>query len=87
MLFFKDIMIQLYKKNIWNDTKTVNVIATACSSKFPKVKVTALKFFVGKDPEQKDSDDSDSDEVEFILKATLVHSVNIKYFSGGKTDH
>jgi protein SDA1 len=60
----QDIMIQLYKKNIWNDTKTVNVLSTACYSKFPKVKVAALKFFVGKDPEEKDSD-SDSDEVLF----------------------
>lgn len=30
-------MIDLYKKNIWNDEKTVNVIATACTSKVTKV--------------------------------------------------
>jgi hypothetical protein len=30
-------MIELYKKNVWNDAKTVNVIATACFSKFTKV--------------------------------------------------
>jgi hypothetical protein len=30
-------MIELYKKNIWNDAKTVNVIATACFSRFTKV--------------------------------------------------
>lgn len=33
-----DIMIELYKKNIWNDEKTVNVIATVgCFSKIMKV--------------------------------------------------
>lgn len=33
-----DIMIELYKKNIWNDDKTVNVIATeGCFSKIMKV--------------------------------------------------
>lgn len=32
-----DIMIELYKKNIWNDAKTVNVIATGCFSKVTKV--------------------------------------------------
>lgn len=32
-----NIMIELYNKNIWNDAKTVNVIATGCFSKFPKV--------------------------------------------------
>ncbi len=30
-------MIDLYKKNIWNDQKTVNVIATACVCKTTKV--------------------------------------------------
>lgn len=33
-----DIMIELYKKNIWNDAKTVNVIASGCFSKITKVK-------------------------------------------------
>lgn len=32
-----DIMIELYKKNVWNDSKTVNVIATGCFSKVTKV--------------------------------------------------
>lgn len=36
-VFFQAIMIELYKKNIWNDAKTVNVIATACFSRFTKV--------------------------------------------------
>lgn len=32
-----DIMIELYKKNVWNDAKTVNVIASGCFSKITKV--------------------------------------------------
>lgn len=32
-----DIMIELYKKNVWNDSKTVNIIATGCFSKITKV--------------------------------------------------
>lgn len=31
------IMIELYKKNVWKTSKTVNVIATACFSRIPKV--------------------------------------------------
>ena len=42
-----DIMIELYKRNIWNDAKTVNVITTACFSKITKVMVAAIKFFLG----------------------------------------
>ncbi|XP_044764038.1 protein SDA1 homolog [Coccinella septempunctata] len=56
-----DIMIELYKKNVWNDTKTVNVIATGCFSKITKVMVASLKFFLGKDEDEK-SDNSDSDD-------------------------
>lgn len=35
-----DIMIDLYKKNVWNDIKTVNVIANnGCFSKLVKVHI------------------------------------------------
>ena len=35
-------MIELYKRNIWNDAKTVNVITTACFSKVTKVRCGAV---------------------------------------------
>ncbi|XP_050437859.1 protein SDA1 homolog [Adelges cooleyi] len=58
------IMIDLYKKNIWRDTKTVNVISTAVFSKITKVMVAALKFFVTVDTNDSDdeSDSSSSDD-------------------------
>lgn len=40
-----DIMIELYKKNIWNDAKTVNVIATGCFSKITKVRLEKYIHF------------------------------------------
>ncbi|KAL3271953.1 hypothetical protein HHI36_022423 [Cryptolaemus montrouzieri] len=55
-----DIMIELYRKNVWVDAKTVNVIATGCFSKITKVMVASLKFFLGKDEDEK-SDNSDSE--------------------------
>lgn len=39
-----DIMIELYKKNVWNDAKTVNVIATGCFSKHTKVLM--MEFYI-----------------------------------------
>lgn len=39
-LLLQDVMIDLYKRNIWKDAKTVNVVVTACFSK-----VTKVKFF------------------------------------------
>lgn len=59
-----DIMVELYKKNVWNDTKTVNVISTACFSKYTKVMVGAMKFFLGKDPEEKDTDEESEEEID-----------------------
>ena len=57
-----NIMIELYRKNIWNDVKTVNVIATACFSRITKVMVTAVQFFLNADSTDNKSDsDSDSD--------------------------
>ncbi|XP_005104545.1 protein SDA1 homolog [Aplysia californica] len=58
-----DIMTELYRRNIWNDAKTVNVITTACFSKITKVMVAALKFFLGKD-ETEEKEESDSDDEE-----------------------
>jgi protein SDA1 len=40
-------MIELYRKNVWRDVRTVNVISTACFSDVTKLAVTALKFFLG----------------------------------------
>ncbi|KAJ2945950.1 hypothetical protein O0L34_g4867 [Tuta absoluta] len=57
-----DILGELYHKNIWNDHKTVNIIADiGCFSKITKVMVASLKFFLGRDEEEK-KDDSDSEE-------------------------
>ncbi|ORX52426.1 SDA1-domain-containing protein [Hesseltinella vesiculosa] len=56
-----DICIELYHKNIWNDNKTVNVIAEACFSPVPKISATAVKFFLTSNEEREESDDEDDD--------------------------
>uniref|UniRef100_A0A0K8TT54 Protein SDA1 n=1 Tax=Tabanus bromius TaxID=304241 RepID=A0A0K8TT54_TABBR len=74
-----DIMIDLYKKNIWNDTKTVNVIANVgCFSKITKVLVASLKFFLGRDEGEKDSDESESDNEPDLKSAMMMNRVNKK---------
>lgn len=57
-----DILIELYHKNIWNDSKTVNIIAdVGCFSKVTKVMVASLKFFLSREEEEKAESDSDDD--------------------------
>nr|CAG4641542.1 EOG090X030C [Eurycercus lamellatus] len=73
-----DVMIDLYKKNIWNDPKTVNVIGTACVSKTTKIMVTALQFFMGSDEKEDDSDSEAENENEVIKEVGMAARVNKK---------
>ncbi|XP_063533991.1 protein SDA1 homolog [Cydia strobilella] len=60
-----DILIELYHKNIWNDQKTVNIIADiGCFSKVTKVMVASLKFFLGRDEAEKEENSDSEDEVD-----------------------
>eukprot|EP00112_Aurelia_sp_Birch-Aquarium-sp1_P001464 Seg1159.2 transcript_id=Seg1159.2/GoldUCD/mRNA.D3Y31 product="Protein SDA1" protein_id=Seg1159.2/GoldUCD/D3Y31 len=73
-----DVMIELYRKNVWNDAKTVNVVTTACFSKISKVMVSALKFFLGTDAPTEEANDSDSDNEVTVRQLVLAGSVNKK---------
>lgn len=57
----KNLLVDLYKKQIWNDAKTVNVISQCCFSKITKVLALALQFFAGKDVEKESDSESESE--------------------------
>ncbi|XP_063066771.1 protein SDA1 homolog [Engraulis encrasicolus] len=75
-----DVMAELYKRNIWNDAKTVNVITTACFSKVTKILVGGLKFFLGKDEDEKKDSDSESEN-----EGPTSRDIRMKYQTGKKT--
>ena len=54
----------LYKKKIWNDEKTVNVVAAACFHQHQKVQSRAINFFLGQDQREEDADSSDDEDPE-----------------------
>lgn len=54
-----EVMTDLYRRNTWNDAKTVNFITTTCFSKVTKVLVAALTFFLGKDEQEKQDSNSE----------------------------
>ena len=60
-------MVELYKKNVWSDAKTVNIVVTACFSSTTKVMVAAIKFFLGKDEDADNQEDSSDSEDEVHL--------------------
>uniref|UniRef100_A0A182QF28 Protein SDA1 n=1 Tax=Anopheles farauti TaxID=69004 RepID=A0A182QF28_9DIPT len=68
-----DIMIELYRKQVWNDAKTVNVIANVgCFSKVTKVLVASLKFFLGTDQPGEDEEDEEDSDREVDLKGIML---------------
>ena len=67
------VMTELYKKNVWNDAKSVNVIAEACFSNNFKLMTTAIHFFLGAN-EQDDQEDS---EDEMPDMNAVRHSIHI----------
>ena len=55
-------MIELYKRKVWNDEKTVNVIWSGCLHENPKIVLASCKFFLALDYDREDSDGSESSE-------------------------
>lgn len=59
------VMIELYKRKIWNDEKTVNVIAEGCLHENPKIIAAACKFFLVLEYDwESESEGGDSDDSE-----------------------
>uniref|UniRef100_A0AAX7SR61 Protein SDA1 n=1 Tax=Astatotilapia calliptera TaxID=8154 RepID=A0AAX7SR61_ASTCA len=75
-----DVMVELYKRNIWNDPKTVNVITTTCFSKVTKILVAGLKFFLGTDENEKNESDSESEN-----EGPSARDLMAKFSTGKKT--
>ncbi|XP_013923174.1 PREDICTED: protein SDA1 homolog [Thamnophis sirtalis] len=75
-----DVMIELYRRNIWNDARTVNVITLACFSKVTKIQVAGLTFFLGKDEDGKKGSDSESED-----EGPSARDLMVRYATGKKT--
>jgi len=72
-----DVMTTLYKKNVWRDEKTVNIIATGCFSKVTKILVTAAKFFLGSD-EDNEEEESDDEDLPTLKEVAMQNKFNKK---------
>ena len=55
-------LCEMYRRNVWRDAKSVNVIANAAFHKSPHIMVAALKFFMGHDDVGDEDEDGDSDD-------------------------
>ncbi|KAL0940433.1 sda1 domain protein [Colletotrichum truncatum] len=67
---------ELWKRQIWTDAKTVDVMKEACLSDNEKVVVGATRFFLGGDKEREEMEDEDSDEEQIDLQK-IKHQIGI----------
>ncbi|OQR98020.1 SDA1 family protein [Achlya hypogyna] len=70
------VLISLYRKKIWCDARTVNCIASACTSKTTRVMVTAIQFFLGIDTDILEDDEAEKEKVK--------EQVEVNYHSHSK---
>ena len=73
-----DVMIELYKRRIWRDAKTVNAIASAVFSTSSKMRVTAMHFFLNVDDKEEEFKQSRKQKEIDVRRAMKKDSVRRK---------
>jgi len=75
---------ELWKKGIWNDAKSVAIVALGCFHPITKVQTASLHFFLGSDEESEDSDDESDDDTVNVKSLEHKREVKKKTRSGDK---
>jgi protein SDA1 len=57
------VLTELWRRQVWRDARTVNVIATAAAHPSPSIMLAALKFFLGQDV-LADEDDGEAEDAD-----------------------
>ncbi|KXN90447.1 Protein sda1 [Leucoagaricus sp. SymC.cos] len=55
---------ELWKKNIWNDAKTVSIVSLGCLHPITKVQSASIHFFLSSDEEEESEKEEDDQEVD-----------------------
>ncbi|KAK1940188.1 Protein SDA1 [Phytophthora citrophthora] len=61
------VLMELFKRKIWHDQRSVNVIVTACTSKNTKLLVMALSFFLGIDEDILEDEEQQKKEKKALV--------------------
>lgn len=67
---------ELWRRGIWDDPRTVEIMATSAVSSQSKVVVSAVRFFLGGDKEREDAQNESDGEDEFDVSA-VKHQASI----------
>mmetsp|Transcript_9692 Transcript_9692/g.35495 ORF Transcript_9692/g.35495 Transcript_9692/m.35495 type:complete len:750 (-) Transcript_9692:1617-3866(-) len=58
------VLVDLYRRGVWADSKSISVIASACLHPSVRVMTPGLHFFMGHDQEEEDDSEDESDDDE-----------------------
>ncbi|KAI2642198.1 SDA1-domain-containing protein [Xylaria nigripes] len=75
-LWAAKIVRDLWKRRVWDDAKTVDIMRQASLSDDPKTVGSAVKFFLGSDKEREEFEDDSSDE-EAVDVRKIKHQIGI----------
>ncbi|KAG2439494.1 hypothetical protein HXX76_004848 [Chlamydomonas incerta] len=53
------VLTEMWRRHVWRDARTVNVISSAAFHKSPRVLLAVMKFFLGQDREEEDGSDKE----------------------------
>lgn len=75
------LMVELYKRNIWTDNKSVNAIAEGCFSQSAKVRMISAYFLIATTEPLEELSDSDEDDNKMVKNPSNIQ------FRKGITKH
>jgi protein SDA1 len=75
---------ELWKKGVWEDAKSVAIVAFGCFHPVTKVQSASLHFFLGGDEESEDSEDESEDDTVDVRSLEHKRDVKKKTRSGDK---
>ncbi|KAH9978317.1 protein required for actin cytoskeleton organization and cell cycle progression [Russula compacta] len=75
---------ELWKKGVWNDAKSVAIVALGCFHPATKVQSASLHFFLGSDEESEDSEEESDDDAINVKSLEHKREVKKKTRSGDK---
>ncbi|PNW82173.1 hypothetical protein CHLRE_06g277050v5 [Chlamydomonas reinhardtii] len=55
------VLTEMWRRHVWRDARTVNVIASAAFHKSPRVLLAVMKFFLGQDRDDEDGSDKEGE--------------------------
>ena len=58
------ILTELYRRRVWTDARTVNVLATACTSSSIQVAIRATNFFLGIEAKMFEDEEDEKQEIK-----------------------